>query len=80
VSGAGLVGPPHGPGAHYGRSARRERERLCVGQGARACRRRDGVAVIRYNLHSARRSLPGQATSVRDPSNKELKLTPGSVA
>jgi len=48
-----------------------------AGRAARAYRRREGVEVIRYNLHSARWRKLGQAASVRGLSNKELKRTPG---
>jgi hypothetical protein len=33
VSGAGLVGPPHGPGGTRRARSTRARERLCGGQG-----------------------------------------------
>jgi hypothetical protein len=42
---------------------------------ARACRRREDVGVTRHNLHSARRSIPYQAASVRSQSNQELSYT-----
>ena len=46
---------------------------------ARACRRCDGVGVIRYNLHSTRRRKRCQAASVRGLSNEALELHLGAA-
>jgi hypothetical protein len=65
VSGAGLVGPPHGPGGHTtGTQHVGNASDSVAGRAARACRWRDGVAVTQYNLHSARRNKASQAASV----------------
>jgi len=69
----GLCAVPRG-----GHGARHGHHSLTCGAG-RACHRPDAVGVPQRKLHSARLKKPARAASVGGLSNKELKLTPGSV-
>jgi hypothetical protein len=51
--------------------------RASVAEAVRVCARPNAQGGARRKLHSVRPASPGQAASVRGPSNKELKRTPG---